>query len=774
MTVPTPWTMRGTPPAVRAVRRLAHFGLRLFGLAHFGLALFSPAFASLAAAPLAAQQRLTGAVISESGTPIEDARVLLVEMDRAISTDAEGRFSLTSVADGAYTLQVSRFGFRTAVISVTVPSAASLRVTLAAAAFPLDPVNVTIARSPLNPQASPLPTSVLDAQDLARDRSESLARTIEKLPGVRNLSTGQEIGKPIIRGLSGARVLVLSQGMRLEDYSWSDEDGPAVDAAMADRIEVIRGPASVLYGADAVGGVVNIVPRPLPDASGGAGFTKTDAELSFASNNKETGAVLRAEGASGPWGWRVMGNGRVAEALHTPLAELENTGFGAVNAEGALVRRGTWGTFTARVVHNGGEFKLLEEDAPPGGDAGMEEEGGPERKLMDDRLQLLGNFPLGGATRLETRVQAQRHNIIEMEDLPNADPHQPKTEVEAFNLTLSTGLGEVLLHHALIPGSAGTIGATGKLQSSATSGALEIIPGASNNAAGAFVLERYETGPVTLLGGARADVVNIGADGQTSRSFKALTWSAGAAWDLLDGLTLTGNVGTAWRAPTLFELYAEGPRLGEGRYEIGRGDLEAETSLNLDAGLRVRVDRLHLEVSTYQNNFTDFLYIQPTAEVRDGYQVYRYQQAEAVLHGAEGSVQIEVTPMLSVTGRGDYVYGQNQARDEPLPLMPPVRAVGGAEVHGAWPSSESWAYVGGEVEYVAAPARLNPLDYDVDAYSLINAHAGVRGTWMGRESSVDLQVRNLMSVEYKDFLSRYKRFALNPGRDVVLRLRMAF
>lgn len=750
MTASTSWRSRAT----RAARLLA--------------------LLALGAAPAAAQETLTGTVVSESGDAIQDARILLVEMDRAVSTGAEGHFALTALGAGDYTLQISRFGYRTAVLSVSVPSAATLRVTLEEAVFPLDPVNVTIARGPLNPQASPLPASVLNAQDLERDRSASLARTLEKLPGVRNLSTGQEIGKPIIRGLSGARVLVLSQGLRLEDYSWSDEDGPAVDAAMADRIEVIRGPASVLYGADAVGGVVNVVPRPLPDAAGGEGFVNADAELSFATNNKEAGGVVRAEGASGAWGWRLMGNGRFAEALHTPNGELENTGFGAVNAEGALVRRGTWGTFTTRFVHNGGEFKLLEEDAPPGGDTGMEEEGGPERKLMDDRLQLLGNFPLGGATRLEARVQAQRHNIIELEDLPSADPHAPRTEVEAFNLTLSTGLGEVLLHHSLATGSSGTVGATGKLQSSSTDGVLQVIPGASNNAVGAFLLERWEAGPLTLLGGARADAVTVDADGHASRSFNALTWSAGAAWSLLDGVTLTGNIGSAWRAPTLFELYADGPRLGEARYEIGDADLVEETSLNLDAGVRVSVDRLRFSVSAYQNNFNDFLYIQPTAQVQDGYQVYRYQQADAVLHGAEGSAQIEVTPMLSLTGRADYVYGNNLAKDEPLPLIPPFRAVGGAEVHGAWPGSDSWAYLGGELEYVAAPDRLNPLDYDVGAYALVHATAGVKGTWMGRASSVDLQVRNLTGVEYKDFLSRYKRFALNPGRDVVLRLRMAF
>ncbi len=179
-------------------------------------------------------------------------------------------------------------------------------VTLQEAPLPLEPLNVTVARGPLSPNSSPLPASVLGEDALDRDVSVSLAQTLSRLPGVRNLSTGQEIGKPVIRGLSGSRVLVLSQGLRLEDYAWSDEDGPAVDAEMADRIEVIRGPATVLYGADAVGGVVNVIPRPIPDAAGGPGFTRGEAELHFASNNREAGGCCapRARPATGGgWPW---------------------------------------------------------------------------------------------------------------------------------------------------------------------------------------------------------------------------------------------------------------------------------------------------------------------------------------------------------------------------------------------------------------------------------------------------------------------------------------
>jgi outer membrane receptor protein involved in Fe transport len=126
---------------------------------------------------------------------------------------------------------------------------------------------------------------------------------------VHNLSTGEQVGKPVIRGLTGPRVLVLDDAQRLEDYSWSDEDGPSIDARLVDRVEVIRGPASVLYGSDALGGVVNAVPRPLPESPEGGSVLRGGLEVYGASNNTEGGGALRLEGASRALGWRLSASG---------------------------------------------------------------------------------------------------------------------------------------------------------------------------------------------------------------------------------------------------------------------------------------------------------------------------------------------------------------------------------------------------------------------------------------------------------------------------------
>jgi outer membrane cobalamin receptor len=279
-----------------------------------------------------------------------------------------------------------------------------LTFTLDASPFMLDPVNVTATRTPMLGTAS-LPAAALTREELRREAGVSLAHALDDLPGVRTVSTGEQVGKPVIRGVFGSRVLVLEDALRLEDYSWSDEDAPSIDARFADRVEVVRGPASILYGSDALGGVVNVVPAPVPQP--GSGVSRRGVELSLSSNRREAGIVGRAEGATAALGWRALVVGHFAEDFHTPVGPVENTGYGALNGELAVGTQKRWGTLTARYARYAGEFKLLEAEGPPSG-LQQEEEGGPERKLADDRLQVIGAFPIGSA-RLETRAQFQRH-----------------------------------------------------------------------------------------------------------------------------------------------------------------------------------------------------------------------------------------------------------------------------------------------------------------------------------------------------------------------------
>ena len=719
---------------------------------------------------------LSGRIADADGYAVAGATVTVVELHRVALTQADGVYRFADLPRGRYTIAVRGLGFAPQARDVTLHGATTLSVTLERTSVWVEPVTVTATRAPLEARLSPLPTEALSEDRLRREQSVSLAHALAALPGINALTTGRQIGKPVIRGLTGPRVLVLEDGSRLEDYSWSDEDGPSVDARLAQRVEVIRGPASVLYGSDALGGVVNVIPEELPDANGGPRATRTGFEISAASNNAELEGAARVEGASAGWGWRVFGIGRFASSLHTPAGELDNTGFGALSGEAAVGTRGARGSTTLRYTRYGGEFKLLEAEGPASG-----EQGGPERKLSDDRVQLASEYLMGGL-RLETKAQWQRHSLIEVSDTGVSAGGQP-LEGTAFDLLLNTFTLDALAHHTAGARVNGTLGVSGVTQSNDTRGRIPLVPNARMRSGAVFGFEQASLGRVRVLAGARVDVRRLRADPNAklglsaqTRDYTAFAGNVGIVYRVA-AAALTANVGRAWRAPTLFELFSNGPHLGEARYEIGDVDLKPEAGTNLDLGVRWQGEHVRLELAAYRNAIGRFIYITPTdsfvtisTSPPDSLRVYRYRQADAHLLGGEAALEVEVAAPLTLRARADAVRGTNQATREPLPLVPPARAALGAELHRTGVGWADRAYAGAEIEVASRQTRLNPLDVPTGGYTLLNLSAGFVRPMLGRIGRVDIAVRNATDVSYRGFLSRYKEFALDPGRNVVLRL----
>jgi outer membrane receptor protein involved in Fe transport len=725
-------------------------------------------FAVLLAVPAAAAAQaadtLTGRVTDAVGQPIAAATVEITELGRRTTTATDGSFRL-ALPPGRYTVAVRRSGFAPVVRDVRLSGSVAVDVALTPSPFQLEPVTVTATRSPVAADASPLPFSALAGDQLRRAQGVSLAHVLEALPGLRTLSTGAQIGKPVIRGLSGPRVLVLENGSRLEDYSWSDEDGPSVETGFVRRVEVIRGPASVLYGSDALGGVINVISEQLPDAAGGPKFMRTGYQLSLASNNAEIGLAGRAEGARGTLGWRLAGVGRFASALHTPAGELENTGFGSASAEAVAGWRGPRGGLSVRVAHYGGEFKLLEANGP---DTSSTEEGGPERKLGDERLQVRGER-VSGSWRLVAQGQFQRHSLIEVSDDTVPGGGGSQTETEAFNLLLQTASLDLLAHHGT-GALRGTLGLSGVGQWNDASGRIPLVPDARIASGAAFAFEQlaFGGGRWSLLAGARVDARRLNADADTALAMtaqarNATAWSGdlGIVFRPAADVAVSANVGRAWRAPTLFELFSNGPHLGEARYERGDATLVPEAGRSVDVGVRLGGHRVRLELAAYQHAISDYIYIRPDTVFIDSLRVYQHAQADAELIGTEVSLEAELVPGFTARARLDGVRGTNLTAHEPLPLVPPLRT----GVTLVWRDAVQL-----DVDTYARQDRPNSLDIQTAGYTLVHVSASREITLFGRAMRLDVGMRNAFNTSYRSFLSRYKEFALDPGRNLIIRL----
>ncbi len=351
---------------------------------------------------------VTGTVTDTAGAPVPDTRLTLVELGRTTTTGPEGRYGFSAVPAGTYQLLIAAIGFTPTVRRIRVVDRDAVAdIVLRPSVVELEPVQVTaspVATTLLN---SPQPVSALGGDDLRRSQSPSLGETVENLPGVRSLGTGTGIGKPVIRGLTSNRVLVVADGQRLETSQWGDEHAPNVETGDAQRIEVIRGPASVLYGSDALGGVVNVVPKELPEALGRAGFVHGDLSMAYSTNNEQPDGTLGVSGANGGFGFRGSLTGRTSSDIRTPAGPLFNSGNRAVGGTGAVGYQAAWGSVNAMYTQRNERLEIHEDPAE-------DPTATPRQRIDEKRAKVGATLPLG-ASRLEVDAGFERNRRREFE-----------------------------------------------------------------------------------------------------------------------------------------------------------------------------------------------------------------------------------------------------------------------------------------------------------------------------------------------------------------------
>jgi outer membrane receptor protein involved in Fe transport len=731
------------------------------------IALLALAFVPRTAHAAVAGDSLRGVVHDTAGKPLDAATVTIVELARSITNRADGGFVFPDIAPGRYTLTVRRIGYATTSAIVNAPAPAPVVIELHVSALRLAPVTVTAARKPTDPMDSPMPVGDVAADVLRRDASVSLAHALDGTVGVRDITTGQQVGTPVIRGLSGPSVLVLDNGLRLEDYSWSTEDGPSVDPRTADNVEVIRGPASLMYGSNALGGVMNVINPAVPNAIGISPFVHAGAEIYGATNNNEYGGILRLEGADGAFGWMATGIGRKAGNFQTPsgnpetpTGDIYDTGYDALNGNIAVGLTGEKSSGTLRFEHYGGNFGLL--DGPPVPD---DNTSGPLRKLQDNRVQAAGNF----ITLIEVVGDSRVGN-----DQPPID------------LYLNTFTADVALHQQQSQWLTGTVGVSGMYQTNSTSGVDPLVPDATTYDAALFAFENMTKGQWSFLAGVRGDLGQVHAQANEdldltaqSHSQNAVTGDVGAVYRPVPQLAFSVNVGRAYQAPTLLQYFANGPLPAEGQYLIGLPTAVPQVTLDLDAGVRWESPKFKAELSLYRNSVDNYLFVQATGDsiavpndagCCDTLPIYQTKQtSHATLTGLDLSAEWAAMPILTIRGRFDLVNGENDAIHSPLPLIPPQRGDLEVELHTA---DTRMMYVSVGTHIVAAQTRLAAFDVPEPAYTIFEMGAGISRMLGGRMYSLDIRCTNLTDVTYTDYLSRYKTFAYAPSRNVIFRLSM--
>jgi len=758
---------------------------------------------------------ISGAVLSEAGGPIAYADLHLVRLGLNERSDADGSFRFASVPAGDHALRVEAPGYRTAVVTVSVRSGGDSRtdVTLERQPLVLGELVVTGTPGPRDPLTTPQSVSVISNEALARSRSGSVGAVLaDNVPGITNLSTGAANGIPVIRGLSGTRVRMMQNGVGQEFYQYGVRHAAPTSLSEAERVEVVRGVSSLLYGSDALGGAINVLTRDLPTAPEGRTHVGGQVETEFASMNDEAAGLIDLHVARGNFGARAGLERRTAGNLTTPDASTffdpnPTTGtFGDPKYAGELpftnydqwsgyLQAGLRGDFGR--VELFGNFWESEQNflLPPGGPQGSADNPpvGLGQNLENLQISAKGSLlAAGGDLVIRPIVSFQRNTrqaTTPRETIENNTGFAVDLEKDVVTTRVEVGHRDGL----------GTIGAEYQRAEGRLNGPVPLEPGSTVQNVAAFGLQEFQLGKTLLSIGARADFRRQEADpnGRTTdpdlldQDYSVFTGSLGLSRPLTEQVTLAATVGTGFRAPTIFEMFVNGQHGGVAAFQRGNPELEAERAISGDLALRFRAARVQGEVSAYVQDISNYIFLANTGETTDGgLPILQSDQADGLVRGAEGLIEVAAAEWLNLGGDFALVEGTSDElaespagnEDGNLPLLPANRVGGFLELRSASLGAARSAALRLDVDHALAQ----------DAAGLIEPFSQFDGAPFGTAStesftvlslearavlelgaiplSATLSVDNLLDEVYRDFLDTYKGYALSPGRNLRLRL----
>ena len=737
----------------------------------FAWAVLVAALASGANAAAQTGVTLSGKLVNSlSRDPIAGATVQIDELNRQATSGADGSFTFDNVPAGTYHLSVHSEGYSTRRTETTVGATAGAPIDLG-----IDPELhfeevMTVTGEARSQFEHFQPTTVLAGQELTKQIEMSLGATLENQPGIASRSFGPAPARPVIRGLDGDRVQILQDGQRVGDLSSQSADhGVVINPASAQRMEVVRGPATLLYGANAIGGLVNVITEDI--AMGPVQGANGNFTADFGSSAAESGAAVDMHVGNGRAVLHLGGGGRKAGDVRTPDGVMENSqsrsGFGTVGAGWT----GDKGYFGANYGYDDTRY-----GAP------IVEEGHIELTPRRHSFTLRG-----GAQRLTGAFDSFRATLG-VRRYTHDELNQGEVETAFKNDTEEL---ELMASHRALGRVKGSVGVWGLNRAFAAEGDEALSPPIDQRAVAAFLYEEATWPHVTMQFGARADHSKYTPANEEERTYNTGSGSLGllfspAAAD--DRLILAVSLARAARYPALEELFYFGNHPGNFAFEIGNPDVGPEHAIGTDVALRWRGARSSGEIGYFRNSITDYLFRSPLtpAQIRarrgefvarfprdnsaeritetldsdEPFPFIEYVAADSVLQGLEFHTDFAVVPALVVEASADYVRGELKDSGEPLPRIPPLRVVGGLRYQN------SALQLGGSVTAVSKQDRVFDEEEPTDGYQLLKLFISYSFPTAGAASTLTFRIDNVTDERYRSHLSFLKDLTPEMGRNV--------
>lgn len=786
---------------------------------------------TLATGVVAQSVRLTGRVLNNTNVPVGGASVTVYPASKTTTTDTAGYFAFSEMPQGRQQITVSLTGHRSAILDVDLRKhhVKVADIVLIPLTRELKEVVVSDNYAARSRQESSLQIEAVNSDYIKRNLGGSLMQSLERLPGVKTIGIGSGNSKPLIRGLGFNQVVVVDNGIKHEGQQWGADHGLEIDQFAVNRLEIIKGPASFMYGSDAIAGTIDIKPTPLPSHDTLAG----SIDLAGRSNNNQYGGSFQLYGRKGAWVFdarfthTAYGDYKVpadtvyvySYAVGLDSRHVRNTAGREWNVHASAGWVGLNGQsvfYLSRVYNETGFFANAHGLEPRRVDEELHDRSArdilmPSQEVTHHKIINRSLFR-PGKHRLETELGFQRNFRQEWNpyvnhgymppvypdhmQVPRTLERQYDKNVYSLNIKDEIALG----HHAL------TLGANGEYQRNHINGWSFLIPSFNQVTAGAFVYDKLRLNDVWIFHGAirydygkmdmkeysdwfSSDLISNGDTVQQylqratnlTRVFNSVNWSAGINFTP-GAFTLKANIGSSFRMPIAKELGANGVNYHYFRYEKGDPALSPERSYQLDIGLGWSATGWSVELSPFFNYFPNYIYLNPTSQhdyyYGAGNQVFHYAQSRVMRYGGEVQIRYKFLENWSTEVLGEYLYNEQlsgQKKGYTLPFTPPPSLLLNVSYHPVFRGILHESSVSLDYRLTAKQDNIVPPEKKTPGYRVLNFSAGSKIRLKRHDLTVNLSVQNVLNTRYLRHTSFYRLIELpEPGRNIVLSVKIPF
>lgn len=719
---------------------------------------------------LQAQNSITGKV-TDSNNPLIGVTVDVIDTHKSTKTDENGDYILSGLPNGEVSLVFTYIGFATQSKKVTkIQNSQSLDVVMTEMAFQMDEVIVSTPFSKLQSQ-NVMKIEKQSVKSMQEKGSATLIEGLATIPGVSQVSTGTSIGKPVIRGLSGNRVLVYSQGVRLENQQFGDEHGLGLNDAGVENVEVIKGPASLLYGSDALGGVLFFNPEKFATANTFQG----DFGQRYFTNTLGSSVTLGLKTSTDNWKYLIRGAYNTQSDYKIPDGDrVTNTRFQEMDFKAGIGYSNTKFSTVLRYNYNNLDLGIPEDGIA---DQTASKKTVYPKQGVYNNLFSLNNTLYFNTSKLDVNLGYIRNDRNEFED----------SNVPVLHMILNTFDYNVKYYLPAIGKVETIVGVQGMSQDNKNHGEEFLIPDAITNDFGIFGTGIYDWGSNSLQAGIRYDNRQlrtdeygvVGEEGYfeaLDKKYDSFNASLGYKTNLATNLIIRLNAATGFRAPNLAELSSNGIHEGTFRYEIGNPNLKTEQNLQTDLDLEYKASHFEFSVSGFYNHINDYIYASPSGTEIDEVQVYDYIQNNANLYGGEVTLHIHPHPLdwLHYETSFETVTGQLQDGGY-LPQIPANNwnnTIKTDFVIGKWLED---AFATLNLSTTFSQDKVSGYETSSDGYTLLNMGFGGKVKLGKTIFDISLNGNNLLNKTYIPHLSRLKADEIpNIGINGILGIAFKF